>query len=519
MNTLDKGSRRRRYSSKERRERKIKESRGAAQKLLLLQWIAFLLLTLYAVGVLLLNVSLPRTFHAALLLLVALIGSVLWVRAWQNVKHYAHTVEENLKKELTVVEGRYRALVENSIDIVTIIDPTTRILFQSPAVTRILGYDIEEFASRPLLEYVYPDDKALIQKALEKRSTFYFTLRIQHEDGRWLWFEALGSNKMEDPNIRGIILSLRDITDRKKEEELTRQKEIAAVKMALEKEQVEREKRIIEEGKRKLEEAYRIIEEKNEEILDSITYASRIQQAVVPDIRPLKQVFPESFLLWLPRDIVSGDFYWYHHFGRYTCVTAADCTGHGVPGAFMTMIGTILLNQIVLQEGTVMPDQVLNKLHVYIRKALKQDQGGEQKDGMDISFTTFDHEKKVVYWAGANNPLIIARNGEEEPIEIKPDKKAIGGRQDEAERIFTLHQVEVQPGDMLYMYSDGYQDQFGGPKRKKFMVGKFKKLLQHVCSLPADQQQKELLRVFEEWKGDQYEQVDDVLVLGIRVTW
>jgi serine phosphatase RsbU (regulator of sigma subunit) len=179
----------------------------------------------------------------------------------------------------------------------------------------------------------------------------------------------------------------------------------------------------------------------------------------------------------------------------------------------MTMIGNTLLNQIVKQEGEVMPDKILNKLHKGVRKSLKQDVTSS-KDGMDISFLTIDEANKKIYYAGANNPLIYVRNGEQ--LEIKADKMSIGGRQEEEERIFTGHELEILPGDKFYIFSDGYQDQFGGPKGRKFMVKKFKQLLFDNSNETPDIQKDRLEKAILDWMGEEHEQVDDILVVGLK---
>ncbi len=515
--------RRLRYSKDEREKRKVNKYRQQVRNVVILLLsgggvsAAYLIALPYLQQ---LQLHLPYTITnlaiAILLLIVIILSAWRFSRAFGQ---YARYVEKETAKRTEQTIGRYKALIQNAQDIISILDKHGKILYQSPSTKRILGYEPADLEGTSIMELVHPDDRALMMNALSQKSTFFFSFRLQHYDGRWLWFEAIGSNQSHNPLIKGILLNMRDITDRKREEELKRQKEIAALKTAMEKERVEREKRIIEEGKRKLEEAYAIIEEKNREIMDSITYAFRIQSAIVPNFEELKKIFPDAFLFWRPRDIVSGDFYFFYHNGRYTCMTAADCTGHGVPGAFMTMIGTVFLRQIVMQEGIFMPNEILTRLHHYVQKALKQDQpGAETKDGMDISLMTYDHEKKVLYWAGAYNPLVIGRNGEF--IEIKADKKPIGGAPlpDEKERTFTLHTIEPQPGDMFYSYSDGFQDQFGGPRGRKFMTKKFKKLLGAIASMPAEEQEKKLGEVLDEWtQHGKYPQVDDIIILGVRI--
>ncbi len=431
---------------------------------------------------------------------------------------------------------QFEAIIKNTQDIITLLDADAKIKYLGPSTEKVLSYKPDDLLGRSFLELVHDEDRPLLLNAIRREGNFFIIFRIQHQNGKWLWFEASGSNLLKDPKIKGILLNLRDITARKNEEEQRRQKEKAALKSVLEKERVEQEKKIIEEANRKLQEAYHVIEEKNREITDSITYAFRIQQAILPDADELTKHFNEAFIFWKPRDIVSGDFYWFHHEGRYTCVTAADCTGHGVPGAFMTMIGTTFLNKIVREEKVFMPDKILQKLDAYVRQALKQYEAkGGSQDGMDMSFITFDHQENKLYWAGANNPLVIVntaliyeaqKKGENIDYDgmykqlvktVKANKTGIGGYYEKELKEFTLHTLDPEPGQMFYIYSDGFQDQFGGPKGRKFMVKKLKKLFSKIAHLPAHLQEKALDKVLKEWMGKKYEQVDDILIIGTRI--
>ncbi|MDW8334350.1 MAG: SpoIIE family protein phosphatase, partial [Bacteroidia bacterium] len=252
---------------------------------------------------------------------------------------------------------------------------------------------------------------------------------------------------------------------------------------------------------------------KNHEILDSILYAKRIQEAMMPQAELLRQWLAQSFVLFKPKDIVSGDFYWFARRGNVVLVAAADCTGHGVPGAFMSMMGGSLLNQIVNEQGVCRPDQILNILNEKIKINLRQNEpGSTSKDGMDICLVAIDLDARRFSFAAANNPLYHIRDGELH--EYKADKFPIGGGQYQNVE-FHGHDFDYAPGEAVYLFSDGYADQFGGPKGRKFMYKKFKELLVEIHSLPADRQREILDRTIEDWKGDR-EQVDDILVIGIR---
>jgi PAS domain S-box-containing protein len=503
-----------------RRKRQNRIKRGNARSLALL--LVFMIVGLASVSVL--AVVLGWSGTQGLIITGAVAGVVVLVTSLLIVKIYGMVgepvekkAEVKVEKVTEAVDGKFKALIQHSLDFILIIDRRGTVLYASPSCDRLLGYRVEEMELQPIFEFLHSEDHSLLQNALDQDAqNFFFQFRVQHRDGAWYYFEAVGTNLQDNPHINGIVLNARDITDRKREEENRKQKEMAALRFNIEREKAEREKQIIEESKKQLEEAYHIIEHKNSEITDSITYAFRIQTAIVPSVDLIKEHLPNSFVLWKPKDIVSGDFYWFANVGSRSLISAADCTGHGVPGAFMTMIGNTLLNQIVLQEGELMPDKILNYLHVGVRKALKQDQeGSKSRDGMDISFMVVDHAEKKVYWAGANNPLIYIKGGE--MTELKPDKKSIGGLQTEDERIFTLHEIPYNSGDVFYIYSDGYQDQFGGPKGRKFMTKRLKEMLHELSSQEPDVQYQKLDTAIIDWMGDNYEQVDDILIVGMRM--
>lgn len=257
-----------------------------------------------------------------------------------------------------------------------------------------------------------------------------------------------------------------------------------------------------------------LVEEKNKDITDSINYASRIQQAILPLIDDVKKVFPESFIFYKPRDIVSGDFYWFAKKGNDVYIAAADCTGHGVPGAFMSMIGHTLLNEILNEKNITDTGKILTELHTQIRKSLKQDQQ-ESRDGMDIALCKINVKTLNVQFSGAMRPLYIISNNE--LIEIKPDKYPIGGLQDNDEkREFKSHDVLLKKSDLIYLFSDGFADQFGGKDGKKFMVKRLKELLLRLSPFDMNYQYNELVRNYMEWLGDG-EQIDDILFIGIRL--
>jgi len=259
--------------------------------------------------------------------------------------------------------------------------------------------------------------------------------------------------------------------------------------------------------------AEEIIREKNKDITDSINYAKKIQQSILPNETILKNNYPDSFVLYKPKDIISGDFYWFTEIENYFLFACADCTGHGVPGALMSMIGSNFITNIVNEKEITTPEGALLELDKKVRKALKQDDETESKDGMDIAFCSLQKQKNVLHYAGANRPLVIIRKGE--LIEYAPSKFAIGGQYN-ADKKFTDNKIQLEDSDCIYCFTDGICDQFGGPKGKKLMKKNFYNLLSQIHSKPMPEQKNALSNAMEEWKGS-LEQVDDVLVIGIRI--
>lgn len=257
------------------------------------------------------------------------------------------------------------------------------------------------------------------------------------------------------------------------------------------------------------------LEIKSKETLDSILYAKRIQEAILPLMSKIKSAIPESFVFHLPRDIVSGDFYWFTKQKNKVFIASVDCTGHGVPGAFMSMIGTVLLDDIVEKKGVYEPDEILNELHLDVVKALKQNKREKaSKDGMDIALCVLDFENETLSFAGAFRPLIqIKKNGEVN--RIKSNSAPIGGFSRNVPK-FVKHELPLVKGDTYYIYSDGYADQFGGEQNRKYMTRNFRNLLQKISQLPIEDQKQRLESEFHTWRGTN-EQVDDVLVIGFRI--
>ncbi|MCK5856234.1 MAG: SpoIIE family protein phosphatase [Bacteroidales bacterium] len=272
--------------------------------------------------------------------------------------------------------------------------------------------------------------------------------------------------------------------------------------------------RIIKEATVEITKQKDQLEEKNRNIIDSIRYAQRIQEAVIPSDREFKKYFNKSFVLWKPRDIVSGDFYWVAPKHDKVYLAAADSTGHGVPGAFMSIMGIAFLNQILGSSKIKNAAEILNQLRHFVITAInKEQESTANKDGMDIAVCVFDFKKMQIDYSGAYNALYIIRNGE--LLETKADRMPIGMHS--RDHIpFKNKLIDIQKGDKIYTFSDGYSDQFGGPKGKKFMAKRFKRLLLEIEDQNMEKQKETLWQRIIEWRGD-IEQLDDIIIIGIEI--
>lgn len=273
------------------------------------------------------------------------------------------------------------------------------------------------------------------------------------------------------------------------------------------------------------------ITHQKKEITDSINYAKRIQLAILPPDKMIKRLLPDAFVFYKPKDVVSGDFYWIEEKNGLIMFAAVDCTGHGVPGAMMSVVGLNLLNRAVKEKDLSAPSDILQHLDMGVTDTLRQNREDETiKDGMDLSLCTYNPKTKVLQYAGAFNNLWIVRKNissgyqakanevmfEDSLLEIKADKFPIGSNTDGIADIYTNHTFQLKTGDCVYLYSDGFADQFGGPKGKKFKYNSLKKLLISICHLSPSHQREALDKAFNEWKGD-LEQIDDVLVIGVCI--
>jgi len=311
-------------------------------------------------------------------------------------------------------------------------------------------------------------------------------------------FTAVYQPLSEEDMLGHALLKMRD--------ELGQRERILEMKVVERTEEVVRQKEEVERQSKKIEEYYT-------NVTDSIRYAKRLQDSILPPEKRIRELLPESFVFYKPKDIVSGDFYWVDRIEGRIAFAAVDCTGHGVPGAFMSLIGHNGLNQAVRERGASRPSEVLKVLNKLAYEALHKDR--EQflvRDGMDMAFCNYDPERRVLEYAGANAPLYVVREGE--VLSFTPDKHPIGSFDLDGKE-FTDHRIKLEEGDMVYIFSDGYADQFGGPKGKKFLYKRFRDLLLEISHYPAESQSSMLEEAFRGWRGV-HEQVDDILVIGMR---
>ncbi len=270
----------------------------------------------------------------------------------------------------------------------------------------------------------------------------------------------------------------------------------------------------IKANREELTKLYEEIKQKQKELTDSIRYSLRIQKSALPDKDELKKYCKDSFVFYKPKDIVSGDFYWFHKEGNKLVIIAADCTGHGVPGSFISLLGIEFLQRTVIHEGITKPSEILSKLRDNLSYFFRKIQKDEIKDGMDIAVCTFDMENNMLEYAGAYNPLYHIRNNEVEII--KADRFPVSAQAIREQSSFTNRVIEVKKDDVFYIFSDGFQDQMGGPRGKKFMSKNFRELLLSIHQKPMAGQYDILNENFEKWKSNT-EQTDDALVIGFKL--
>jgi PAS domain S-box-containing protein len=536
----------------------------------------------------------------------------------ENAREMAITQEQlqksnkDLEYQIQQVENEQRRtqiLLENASEVITIYEADGIVKYVSPSVERILGYKAEEMVGVSDIEYI-EQGRERFQKMFQdllqypdERITIEFTYR--KKSGESVWLESTGNNLLNDPVIKGIVLNIRDITERKraeKEERMRGQMQALSENsldliFRLDKEArvyyvnptikqytgidkevylqnllneeilpapvIERFLQAIQAiERREVKQSYEIefpsimgnrnmsvnaIPEKNAEnqvesilfvahditelkakeeqlreiykkVQDSINYAKRIQEAIMPETSILQRFFADSFILFRPKDVVSGDFPWLVEKDKDVYIAAVDCTGHGVPGALMSLIGYFLLNNIVDTHENLSASAILDLLDEQVTKTLRQDTPDSvTKDGMDISLAKINVEQQLLEYAGAHRPLyyLNAENGELD--EIKGNKFPIGGAQYRNRTNFDNFSIQYKPGDIALLFSDGLPDQFGGPDNRKFSPKRIRDILKNSLNVPMTQVDISMNQELNEWmKGGEVKQTDDILVIGIR---
>jgi PAS domain S-box-containing protein len=393
-----------------------------------------------------------------------------------------------IEKQSKIIEDKNAALEQLSLvasrtdNVVLILDAEGRLEYVNESFVRLNRITLEELkknVGETIFEISnYPGIKTIVAEAVYHKKSVSYEALNKVAEGVEIWESSTLTPIFDEEGVlKKIIIIDTDVTERKKQEQ--------------------------------------IIWQKNKDILDSISYARKIQHAILPQDDLIKTHLPHSFVLYMTKDIVSGDFYWFTHINNCSIIAAVDCTGHGVPGAFMSLIGYNILNKIVNEQKITDPKDILYELNNGVLEALYKNES-ESKDGMDIAICKINHSENTIDYAGAMRPLWIVNNGTLR--EIRADKIPIGTRHESREEPlkYTTHTVHVTKGDTFYIFTDGYADQFGGDKNKKFSTAKFKDLILKNASENFSTQEKNIKLEHLQWKGD-FEQVDDILVIGFTI--
>lgn len=420
----------------------------------------------------------------AILVLVVLIAAYYQKRklSLKLLEQYKQIIEQkNEIEKLSIVASK----TDNSV---LIADASGNVEWVNKGFTKMFGYTIDNLHSKKInihnLEYIKSSEPEIIKTLQTKKTHVYESLfKCKNNNQKWVQ-TTLTPIFDEDNEIIKLIFIDSDIQKIKESEaKITQQKE------QIEKQQIS--------------------------LTDSINYAQYIQEAILYKNLTVSKIAKEGFIMYKPKDVVSGDFYWFSKIKDKTVIVVSDCTGHGVPGAFLSLIGVNILNQIVEHNNIFMPDEILHKLHDGFLESLNQNTN-ENTDGMDVAVCTIDKKNNTMYFAGANRPLIYIKN--EEIRTIRGDINSVGGLifQQSNHRNFTLHKIDISNPTSVYLCSDGYADQFGGNRNKKFNNANFYNLINKVKNKPFDQQKIDFENTFERWKGNT-KQIDDVMVLGIKI--
>lgn len=370
--------------------------------------------------------------------------------------------------------------------LIVVLDKNGNIEYVSKSAQQLLGYSSQDLLGNAWWERTRFSKKegeevkqkilASLSKHINNTQTFENELRTQMGGRKWIKWSV---SSLNEEQLIGIGY---DITENKLSE-----------------------KRLLETNK--------LLEEQNKDIKDSIYYAQRIQQSILQSEEQLKQFFEDSFLLYKPKDIVSGDYYWFYESEKYKYIAAVDCTGHGVPGAMMSMVANSIFKEVFLNRSITLPSEILNALDEELDKAINKNQDASFNDGMDVSLIRIDKLSKQLTFAGAFRSVLISRN--DYVTELKGSRYPIGFYSG-VKKTFEDFQFQLEKNDNVYLFTDGFIDQFGGEKNKKLNKSNFKDLIKTISEMPSDEQEAFLEYAFNNWKQD-LDQTDDVLVIGIRV--
>jgi len=423
-------------------------------------------------------------------------------------KEILQTQREELRAQKELLEINNADLAKLSLvasktdNLIYIFLPNGQLDWFNTSFSATLGMTIEEYhRSEPLSIVDVSSNKNIrhvLNTCLREKTVVSYESKMELEGKIDSWYHTTLTPILDDrDNIKYLIAIDTDITRLKQyEDELDQQRKDA-----------EHQKNLAVLRKEELE-------ERQIEITDSIRYAKRIQTGIMPKVKQIQRDFQDSFVLFMPKDIVSGDFYWYHRIKDKYFIAAVDCTGHGVPGAFMSIISTYLLNAIIINNEVIDPAEILKQLNRKIKIALKADNRSQTSDGMDLSIAVIDKNEKTIEFASALRPIYLFTQGDF--IEIKGDKipitSSISGTSISA---FTKYSYSFNEGDMFYLFTDGIIDQFGGKNGKKYLTKRFKQLLFEINALSMKEQKEIIKKSFDDWRGEN-DQVDDILVMGIR---
>ncbi|MCC5943475.1 MAG: SpoIIE family protein phosphatase [Bernardetiaceae bacterium] len=405
-------------------------------------------------------------------------------------------------KNVQQSEERFRILSEVTLEGIAFVDNQMKITEANPAFLKMFGYESIEQAlgidARSLLKAERQDLDVLRLAPEQLRERQLQDFRGVRKNGSSFPIE-LQARKVQINEISLEIISFLDVSERK------------AAEQKLQKTQAELAESL------KVVELLREIEQQNKRMTESIQYAKRIQESILPDIEDMRAAFNDFFLFYRPRDVVSGDFYWFVQKNKKVWIAAVDCTGHGVPGALMSILGHSILNRLVKEEGRESPADILNRLDASIIELFSHKRNTEKaprRDGMDLALCMIDYETQKVNFAGAYRPLLHVSSGKLKKYE--GTRMPIGIFRNKEKPSFEERSFSFENNDIIYMYSDGYPDQFGGEQGMKYMTKRFRSFLHQISALPLEEQSKKLAVELDNWQGNE-SQIDDIIVMAMRL--